>query len=241
VSFHLGQTVELSFTTDPAEAGTVVVTRPDGTLATPVLAGVPGAQTALVEVDQLGAWSYAWESPNAGQRADTFVVATDSGVTLDHVKAALNKTDSADDDELQRLLDAALTEYEQYVGPLPGPAVQGAQSGSTVILPARVTSVQAATSTTGEALTFLLAAGGVLTTSSWGPVVVSYTVGPLPANHVETIIADVAGLFAATQRGGGATAPRFPGDGYAAALETPPGRPVVLFPRIRALAPMGVA
>ncbi len=64
-------------------------------------------------------------------------------------------------------------------------------------------------------------------------VVLTVTVGSLPANHREAIIADVAGYFAATQRGNGAGAR--PDTGYDSAY-VDRSTPVVLFPRIRALA-----
>lgn len=240
MSIRLGATVRTTFTTDLAETGTLTVTRPDGTVVIASVTGEAGNQAALFEADQAGEWTALWESDSSGQYVETFRVGVDTGVTLDHVKAALNKTNSNDDEELQRILDAALAEYEEFVGPLPGPATQSSATGGVIVLrSSRAASVQSVTSTYGAAQTFTLADGGVLSTG-YGPVVISYTVGPLPLNHVQTIIADVAGLFAATQRGGGATAPRFPGEGYAEPLSQP-GRPVVLFPRIRALAPMGIA
>jgi hypothetical protein len=64
-------------------------------------------------------------------------------------------------------------------------------------------------------------------------VSITYAAPALPANHREVIIADVAGYFAATQRGG-AGRPSFTGEaGYEEAYAS---TPQVLFPRIRALA-----
>jgi hypothetical protein len=66
---------------------------------------------------------------------------------------------------------------------------------------------------------------------NYGRVSITYAAPTLPANHREVIAADVAGYFAATQRG--STGPALPDQGYA---DVYTGHPVELFPRIRALA-----
>lgn len=73
-TYNLGQTVELDYTTVPAETGSLVVTRPDKTTAIALLGGTAGAQTARVQADQPGTWLYLWQSPNAGQSLGTFTV-----------------------------------------------------------------------------------------------------------------------------------------------------------------------
>lgn len=245
MSINLGATVETAFTTSPAETGTLVVTAPDGTVSTPTVTGAAGSQVALFEVTQVGVWTALWESPNAGQHTETFTVGPQV-VTVAQVKAALNTTATVDDAELQRMLDGALAEYAEWVGPLPGTKTVRT-SGGTVVLPRGAVAVTAATaggsavSTTDYDLDvesgILYGAG----TYSSRQLILTVTIGALPAHHREAIVADVAGLFTATQRGGGSNAPRFVGEGYADALEVQPGRPVVLFPRIRALASVSVA
>lgn len=167
------------------------------------------------------------------------------------VKLRLNKTTTVDDAELQDKLTAAIGEYEEWVGPTSGPRTQRFSGGGTqIILPRNVTAVTAVSYTDG---TVVPLAGldfdpktGIL---GWGygtagrfpagirNVIVTFSVD-LPINHRETIAADVAGYFAATQRGGSRGA--LPGSGYEAAYEER-STPVVLFPRIRALAVPGVA
>ena len=74
MTYRLNETVELFFNTQPPVTGTLLVTRPDGTAATPQLGGTAGAQTGRVEADAAGTWTYLWEAPNAGQQAGTFDV-----------------------------------------------------------------------------------------------------------------------------------------------------------------------
>lgn len=167
--------------------------------------------------------------------------------TLADVKARLNKTTTADDAELQSMLDAALAEYSARVAPLTTSTYRY-DSGREVILP-RGATVTAVAYTDGTAvpladlhhnpnsgvLRFHLYRTSTETEMWWGgaPAVdVTFTT-TLPAHHREAILADVAGLFAATQRGNSPGA--LPGSGYESALEDRT-TPVTLFPRIKALA-----
>lgn len=171
-------------------------------------------------------------------------------VTVDDVKARLNKTLSVDDAEIQKMLNAALVEYAEWVGPLAGTVTETFDGGgSTLVLRSTAaTAILAASYDSGITITVsdlsLDTRTGIV---RWGygtagaftsgqRVSVTYTVGSLAANHAETIAADVAGYFAATQRGGTTFAPTFAGEGYAEPFDSAPGSPVVLFPRIRALA-----
>ena len=172
-----------------------------------------------------------------------------SEITVAEVKTALNKTLSVDDAELQTMIDAAEAEYVEYVGPMPGTVTETVSGGSTsvVLRSEYVTAVTAAAYSDGTTIStsdlVLDARSGIV---YWGygtagyfipgtrNVTLTYTVGALPVNHRQVIIADVAGYFEATQRG-----PLGPDDtGYSNAYTA---TPTVLFPRIRALAPPRVA
>lgn len=164
-------------------------------------------------------------------------------VTLAEVRtSALNKTTTADDGELQRMIDAAESYYAEKVGPLTTQTVRLDGGFSTLILPRNTAAVTAVSYSDGTAVTLadldfdagsgLLHAGKVSRfTYGTRNVLVTFTTA-LPAHHRETIIADVAGYFAATQRGNAPGA--LPG-GYETAYEDRTS-PVVLFPRIKALA-----
>lgn len=168
-------------------------------------------------------------------------------VSPDEVKLRLGKTTSDDDGEIEDMIAAAEAEYAELIGPIGSTTAKFHGGGASIILPAGVTAVTAAAYDDGTTIdlddldldtrTGILHWGyntaGVFTTGMRN-VTLTYTVA-LPANHREAIIADVAGYFAATQRGGGTVTPRFPGEGYAEAYEAP-GTPLTLFPRIRALA-----
>lgn len=173
----------------------------------------------------------------------------DLNTVLDDLKDRLGKTTNADDAELGQMIDAAVAEYVELIGPLTGTVSEKANGGGTSIILSdpRATALTSVTYSDGTVVDTddldLDTSTGIL---HWGyntagsftygvrNVTVTYTVG-LPDNHREAIIADVAGYFAATQRGGGSQSRRFPGEGYAEAYEAP-GTPVTLFPRIRALA-----
>lgn len=181
------------------------------------------------------------------------VPATDI-ISLDDVRDQLNKTLTVDDGEIQRMINAALAEYAEYVGPLPGSETHVCDGGQiSVVLPSQyATAVTAASYSDGttidtDDLTLDTRTGIVY----WGygtagyftcgrrNVSITYTVGDLPANHREVIIADVAGYFEASQRSNSSGAGAFPGEDF----DEAPFRsmPMTLFPRIRALAPPRVA
>jgi hypothetical protein len=172
-----------------------------------------------------------------------------SVITVAEVKTRLNKTLTVDDDEIQDMIDAAEAEYERLIGPLAGSVTEKHNGGGTsiVLRSANVSAITAASYADGTTITV---ADLDLDTSTgivyWGyntagsftfgsrNVSITYAVGSLPADHRETIIADVAGYFEVTQRGGGSLRPAFPGEGeYEAAYAA---TPAVLFPRIAALA-----
>ena len=164
---------------------------------------------------------------------------------LSDLKDRLNKTVTADDAELGQMIDAAVAYYARMIGPLTGTVTQTFDGGRTsLILDARAAAITSAAYSDGTAIDV---ADLTLDTSTgilhWGyntaglfsygarNVTVTYTI-TLPADHRETIIADVAGYFAATQRGGG-QGPSFSSEGYELPYQQ---NPMMLFPRITALA-----
>lgn len=183
MSYNLGQAVELTFTTSPAETGTLTVTRPDGTLATAVLSGVAGAQVALVDADQAGGWSYVWESANAGQQVGSFTVGV-SVVTLAEVKARLfsGTVGTEYDAELTDLIDTAVEKVADMVGgPLtPTTVTETLPATGTVFLPATTTAVVSVLhgDTVVAADSYSLR-HGLLTNAYWwsGDLTVTYTAG----------------------------------------------------------------
>jgi hypothetical protein len=180
-------------------------------------------------------------------------------VTATEVKSRLKKSSVTDDTKIEAMIDAAEAEYAEYVLGLPGQTPIASTSvtqkfnggGDRLVLAApHVTAITAASYTDGSTLTYtdldLDTSAGIvgwnyntvgIFTAGTRNVSLTYTLGPLPTNHREAIIADVAGYYVATQRGGDIRAD-FPGDGYA---ETFNAAPMTLFPRIRALAPLSVA
>ncbi len=172
-----------------------------------------------------------------------------STVTVAEVKTRLNKSLSVDDTEIQSMIDAAEAEYEQWVGPFMGSVTEVLDGGGTSLL-LRAPNVASLTSVTyGNGSTVTLSdltldtrtgqvfwkynTAGVFA-GGCRNVTVVYAVASPSANHLEAIIADVAGYFEATQRGASGR----PGEGYEAAYTA---TPQVLFPRIRKLAAPGVA
>lgn len=171
-----------------------------------------------------------------------------SVILLADVKKRLNKTGTTDDAELQDMIDAAESYYARMIGPLTGTVTETFDGGGTALVLSNlnVSAITAAgytdgtTISTGD-LTLNTASGivywgfGTAGRFTWGSrnVTLTYTIGTLPAEHKETIIADVAGYFQATQRAGSGR-PSFTGEaGYEEAYAS---SPQILFPRIRELA-----
>lgn len=231
---------------------TLTVTDPAGAVTSPsVTTPSLGVYRALIPLDAAGQWLAVWAVSGAVTGVESQVASVrplgSVVVSIADVKARLNKTLTVDDLELSQMIDAALAEYGEWVGPVGTKTLRYDGGGVRLILPVNVSAVTAVTYTDGTAVdvadlefdaeTGLLGWGyntaGAFTYGARN-VEVTMTVA-LPAHHREAIIADVAGYFAATQRGGGSQSRRFPGEGYAEAYEAP-GTPVTLFPRIRALA-----
>lgn len=257
MSFDIGDEVLLTWPltdTDgaPQDATTVVltVTAPDGTVSTPTVAHPStGTYTATVTPTSSGMWGFRWQATGSGVAAEdgAFLVRRQGSnvVPLQMVKDRLNKTltNVPGDEELQDMIDAALAEYEEFIGPVSGTVTETHDGGTdTILLRQPVNAITAASYDSGDTLTYtdLTVENGIVRWGygtagrfGYGRVSITYAAPPLPANHRELIIADVAGYFAATQRGGGSDRPQFPGEGYAEAYT---GHPVELFPRIRALA-----
>lgn len=183
-----------------------------------------------------------------------------STVLVTDIEAALKKTAAitTDDAEMQRLIDEAEAEYAEWVLGLPGQSpiastsVTDRFSGGrdSLYLPAHTTAVTAAAYTDGttiatgdlllNARTGLLSWGyGTAGYFTWGTrnLILTFTLGALPANHKGAIIDDVAGWFVMTHRSNSAA--QFPGEqGYETAAAA---SPLVKFPRIRALAGPSIA
>lgn len=232
---------------------TLTVTDPAGTVTTPaVTAGAVGIYTASVLLTLPGEWLATWTVSGAvtGVESQTTYVRNHAPAAgLSQIREALNKTLTVDDDELDRMLDAAVDEYIDKVGPF-GTVTETHSGGrGSIVLnsprPARLVSAAYSDGTAIDTTDLSLdPRTGILHwgygTAGWFTsgvrnVTVTYTVA-LPANHREAIIADVAGYFAATQRTSGSGGPRLPGEGYVVPQEDSPFRPMTLFPRINALA-----
>lgn len=170
------------------------------------------------------------------------------------VKLRLHKTLTVDEPVIQAMIDAAEAEYAEYVIGVVGSSLAGGTAvtkkydggGDAIVLgPPSVTTLTAAAYVDGAVLTLtdleLDTNTGIV---HWkygtrgrflpGPrrLSLTFTLGALPPNHREVIITDVAGYFAATQRG--SVRPAFAGEG--GITDAYIGQPQVLFPRIRALA-----
>lgn len=102
----------------------IAVTKPDGTLVSPAPTvtntGAGGVYTAPVTVDQAGTWTYVWTASGT-------VIAVEPGqftvrsqnvyvVSLEELKAQLNRTDSSDDVELRTYLASATRYVEGRIG-----------------------------------------------------------------------------------------------------------------------------
>ena len=168
-----------------------------------------------------------------------------SVVTTAEVKLALNKTLTVDDAELQDRIDMAERYFVRQIGPITGShTVKRNGGGSTLFLPVTATEVTAVTYSDSTAIdlddldfdadTCMLHwnynTAGYFTAGTRN-VHVTYT-ADLADDHRGVIIDDVAGWFAATQRGGGA-GPSFSSEGYELPYQQTPATP---WPRIDALA-----
>lgn len=155
-------------------------------------------------------------------------------VDLADIKDRLNITTSNHDFELLELLAAAEAEYRSLIGPLDVETFTEVHRGPTAVPWRRpVVSITSVTDPEGFAVDYTFGPNyGAVSTSSRHNLTITYTAGytTLPDNIRELILADVAGLYAATQRGGGQGRPTFPGDSLA---PEEPGSPLVMWPRIR--------
>lgn len=150
----------------------------------------------------------------------------------------LDPTVTTDDYELQTKLAGAEAEYAEYVRPLPGTYTRTGLL--PMFLPRDVDSASVSATVSGASLPVQFDPQTRIVTG-YGPyalawkVTLTYTVGPIPANHLDAIVADVAEYWERTQRSGGeAGRPGFE-DPYGAPGGRAP-RPVAMYPRIRGLA-----
>ena len=96
----------------------LTVTAPDGSSSTPAVTGAPGAYTASYTLTLTGRYLERWVN-SAGVQADIVnTLAPDPGflVSLAEVKLALNKTTTADDDELRAYIAACTAPIEAING-----------------------------------------------------------------------------------------------------------------------------
>lgn len=229
-------------------AVTLTLTLPDGTDDTlSVVNDDTGIYHADVLLTQWGRHTYRWVATGNATASQTGWFPAGM-VSVEDIKTRLDKTLTVDDAEIADMLNAALTEYAEYVGPLPGQVTETLSGGgTTVVLRAmNPASILTAAYSDGTTITVddldLDTSTGIL---GWGystagrftagrrNLTVTYLVGDIPANHKEAIAADVAGYFEMTQDG-----PAGPDDGDATGNRS---TPLVLFPRIRSLAMPGVA
>lgn len=226
----------------------LVVTLPDGTTVEPSVTNpATGVYAADYLTTQNGRHTYTWTASGAATATDSGAFWVGAGVTVDMIKLRLDKTLTVDDAEIEDMLDAALVEYGEYVGPVAGVVTETHNGGamSLVLRHPHVSEITTAVYSDGTTIDvddldldtttgivhWAYNTSGVFTRGIRN-VRLTYTVGPVPANHRETIAADVAGYFAATQRAG------LPGEGYEAAQVA---APMVMFPRIRQLAAPSIA
>lgn len=198
-----------------------------------------------------------WEATGTGPtvtdttdtvRVEAFGGSTDPVVSVALVKTRLDKTLTVDDSEILDMITAATAEYAEWVGPVNGTVTEKHHGGRTTIIlrTPNVASIVTAVYSDGTVIdvadldldTVTGIVGWGYSTAGWfvsgtRNVTITYTVGSIPASHRETIAADVASYFAGTQMG-----PTGPDEGYGGSFRT---TPLILFPRIRALAGPRVA
>lgn len=97
------------------------VTSPAGTVSTPTVStATTGVYTASVALSETGYWLATWTvsgTVTGVESQQVYVRRYAVSASLSEIKQALNKTLTVDDAELDRMLDAAVTEYEEMVGP----------------------------------------------------------------------------------------------------------------------------
>jgi hypothetical protein len=241
-NFDIGDALPLSWElfeedgTTPLDATvSVTVTLPDGTTSSPAVThDGTGRYSATYTAAQAGTHRFRWVATGTAVAAEegAFQVRRQGSVVIDYdaLKDRLNKSGArhVDDDELADMLDAALAEYETYVGPLPGTVTESHDGGygSIVLGSSAVSAVTAAAYSDGTTITLadldLDTRTGILhwgyNTTGWFTsgrrnVTITYTVGALPANHREAIIDALAWYFRSTQHSSGAGQADFPGEG----------------------------
>ena len=96
----------------------LTVTAPDGTSSTPAVSGAPGAYTASYTLTQTGRYLERWVNSGGVQSDIVNTLPADPGflVSLAEVKLALNKSTTADDDELRAYIAAATSPIEALGG-----------------------------------------------------------------------------------------------------------------------------
>jgi hypothetical protein len=239
--------------TSAARTGTPALTVPGPAAESPE--GVHTFPAALMPAAGLYYSTVTWtiNGSTVVDSNDTLVVHALGGdlspapVTATEVRARLNHTLTVDDAEIERMIEAALAEYDEFIGPVASPVVENINGGAgpLILRSDRPAQLLSAAYSDGAPIDLsglqLERSGTVHVTGTYltpgrRNITVTYSLRPMPPHHREAIVADVAGYFAATQRGGASFAPRFAGEGYSEVYDTPTG-PLVLFPRIRRLAP----
>ena len=111
----------------------LTVTAPDGTSSTPAVSGAPGAYTASYTLTQTGRYLERWVNSGGVQSDIVNTLPADPGflVSLAEVKLALNKSTTADDDELRAYIAAATSPIEALGGAVVINSHGGGQGGGT--------------------------------------------------------------------------------------------------------------
>lgn len=142
-TFEIGDSVTLTWAVADAEGTpsnatvTLTVTLPDGTSSTPTVSNPStGSYAASLTPTLNGLHGYRWVATGAVTAAESGTFAVGGILTLDEAKKQLNKTSSADDDELQVYIDAATAIVEDYCGTVVSRTVSEwhAPSGSVIVL-----------------------------------------------------------------------------------------------------------
>ncbi|MEU4590044.1 hypothetical protein [Micromonospora aurantiaca (nom. illeg.)] len=213
---------------------TLTLTRPDGTTALPEVShDDTGKYSAQVTYDQAGGWLRVWQTTGTvvSVDADQLHVAAPElqPVTLAELKKQLNRSDRADDLELQVHLDAAIEVVEDLVGPLTVREFTETHCGPTLALNRRpLVSVMSVTGPGGlvlnDGLYTVDTAAGTLT-ARWGArqdLTVVYRAGwsTIPAAYRLAVLIIAQHLWQTQHGGGGRVLPgddtiAMPGMGFA--------------------------